>query len=475
MSYRRQLDLTDGVPDLAGRRVTVIGAGVAGLACAHHLKKRGVDAEVLERSNAAGGLSRSALYEDRYIVDFGPSAYQASSEVIASLARELSIDKLVIGDANLRHRIGVFRGGRVIAIPAGKVELLLSPIVSFGSKMKIVSRHLGMEGMTGSESLSEFVRLRLGEDVLENIVSPMTAWIAGADSDALEALSSIGWLVEGIGPNHALGGVHPPKGLKSLKPGVHSFRWGMGTMSARLEELLKGQVRCGCECSSIDLREDGGFIIGIEDGHKLLSADAVVVATPAAEAARLLKGISARLAEPLAEIPYSPIVVINLAFRSSDIPSESRASTIIVPRDEGIRMLGFQFTSRLFPGRCPAGQEMLTVLLGGARDASAIGLSDDDAVGAALDGLGRTIGVKAQPRFKNVRRIERAQPQYTIGHARRLAEIREAMSERPGLFLTGNYFFGISLSDTIAHSRAAADCAIEYLRDRFNPMRPRRP
>jgi oxygen-dependent protoporphyrinogen oxidase len=475
MSSHRQLDLTNGVPDLGGRKVIVIGAGVAGLTCAHHLKKRGVDAEVLERSRFAGGLSRSALYDDRYIVDFGPSAYQAGSEILASLVRELSIDNLVVGDADLRHRLGILRRGKVIAIPTSKAELMLSPIVSFGSKAKIISRHLAMDGMTGSESLSEFIKLRLGDDVLENIVAPMTAWIAGADSETLEAASSIGWLVEGIGPNRVLGAVRKTHGLKSLKPGVHSFRWGMGTIIARLEELLKGQVRCGCECSSMDLKEDGGFIIGIDDNHKLLSADAVIVATPAAEAAQLAQGISPRLAVPLAGIPYSPVVVVNLAFNSAEIPPDTRASTVLVPRGEGIRILGFTFTSRLFPGRCPAGQEMLTVLIGGACDEAAYDLTEEQAVRVALDGLGQTLGVSAQPKFTNARRIARAQPQYTIGHMRRLAEIREAMLECPGLFLTGNYFSGISLADTIAHARQAADRTVEYLRVRFNPMRPRRP
>ncbi len=474
MSSRQQLDLTNGVPNLGGRKVVVIGAGVAGLTCAHHLKKRGVDAEVLERSPFTGGLSRSALYDDRYIVDFGPSAYQAGSEILASLVRELSIDKLVVGDADLRHRLGILRKGRVIAIPTSKAELFLSPIVSLRSKTRIVSRHLAMDGMTGSESLSEFIRLRLGDDVLENIVAPMTAWIAGADSETLEAASSVGWLVEGIGPNRVLGAVRKTHGLKSLKPGVHSFRWGMGTISARLEELLKGQVRCECECSSMEVKEDGGFIIGINDSQKLLSADAVIVATPAAEASMLTRVVSRRVAGPLAEIPYSPMVVVNLAFNSTDIPSDVKASTILVPRGESIRILGFTLTSRLFPGRCPAGQEMLTVLLGGACDEAAYDLTDEKAVEEALDGLRHTIGVSAQPKFRNVRRIERAQPQYTIGHMRRLAEIREAMSECPGLFLTGNYFSGISLADTITHARAAADGAVEYLRVRFNPARPRR-
>jgi ribose 5-phosphate isomerase B len=51
------------------------------------------------------------------------------------------------------------------------------------------------------------------------------------------------------------------------------------------------------------------------------------------------------------------------------------------------------------------------------------------------------------------------------GIGRKVASVM--LSENiPGVFLTGSYFDGVSVSDTIAHARAEVDRVVEYLKAR---------
>jgi ferredoxin len=52
-------------PPLTGRRVAIVGAGPAGLAAAWHLRRFGVACTVFDRAEAAGGLLRTAIPEEK--------------------------------------------------------------------------------------------------------------------------------------------------------------------------------------------------------------------------------------------------------------------------------------------------------------------------------------------------------------------------------------------------------------------------
>jgi oxygen-dependent protoporphyrinogen oxidase len=51
----------------------------------------------------------------------------------------------------------------------------------------------------------------------------------------------------------------------------------------------------------------------------------------------------------------------------------------------------------------------------------------------------------------------RALPQYNVGHAQKVKEIREALNRLPGLGLAGNYLAGRSIGDCVDTGFQAAD------------------
>ncbi len=70
--------------------VVVVGAGLAGLACVTELQRRGVEARLLEASDAVGGRVRSDVV-DGHLCDVGfqllNPAYPALRELVDQIGR----------------------------------------------------------------------------------------------------------------------------------------------------------------------------------------------------------------------------------------------------------------------------------------------------------------------------------------------------------------------------------------------------
>lgn len=94
-------------PDLSGvrpsgRRVAIVGAGPAGLACADRLARRGIEAQVLDRHEEIGGLltfgippfklEKEVIATRRGVLEAMGVRFTLGTEVDASLARELTRD-----------------------------------------------------------------------------------------------------------------------------------------------------------------------------------------------------------------------------------------------------------------------------------------------------------------------------------------------------------------------------------------------
>lgn len=449
----------------AARRVAVIGAGIAGLAAAHCLRRRGVDVDILERARHAGGAVRSVLKEDRYLLELGPNAFLASAEPMLKLARELSIDPQIVGTPGTSSRRFIRARGRMHELPTGPLAFLTSGLLSPWGKLRLLAEVGVRSRSEGEETLAGFVTRRAGREVLENIVDPFVSGVWAGDPKRLEAKSVLPKLVE---VERECGSVL--RGMKRLsgdvpKRGLLSFRWGMGTMTARLEEEMKSRLRLGHPAASIERTKGGLFRVRAE-GRPSAEFDAVIVAAPAPAAAAILAELDPEMATPLAAISYAPVAVVHTAFAERDLPGPIEGFGVLIARGEGIRLLGSIWSSSIFPGRCPKGEALLTNFIGGATDPEAADLSDEEISAEVLAGLKEAMAITAKPLRTFVKRVGQAIPQYTVGHGGRIRRIRERIEGLPGVFLTGSYMDGVSVSDTIAHARAEADRALAYLKQR---------
>jgi oxygen-dependent protoporphyrinogen oxidase len=98
----------------------------------------------------------------------------------------------------------------------------------------------------------------------------------------------------------------------------------------------------------------------------------------------------------------------------------------------------------------------MRVMIGGAHDPEAIELDDGSLLAIAAAELETTMGLTAAPCLSRVYRHPLGIAQYVRGHQAHLDTIHERLGERPGLWVTGSSFHGISMNACIEQAAARA-------------------
>jgi protoporphyrinogen/coproporphyrinogen III oxidase len=81
-----------------------------------------------------------------------------------------------------------------------------------------------------------------------------------------------------------------------------------------------------------------------------------------------------------------------------------------------------------------------------------------------VDGeIGRVLSITGPPAEQAVWRLEKALPQYNLGHSKRTDAIAQDLARVPGLFLAGNYLEGPSIGDCVTQGFKTAEAVRNYL------------
>src|SRR5256885_14685359 len=122
----------------------------------------------------------------------------------------------------------------------------------------------------------------------------------------------------------------------------------------------------------------------------------------------MLADIDAELAERIAGIAYSRVVVVGLGYRRVDVPGDLNGFGYLAPQRTRRDLLGVQWCSSIFPDRAPPGAVLLRALAGGWHRPEVVDWDDARLLGAARAELRLALGVAAEPVFDHVRRRGRA-------------------------------------------------------------------
>jgi len=439
--------------------VLVIGAGAAGLAAACESERNGRQVQVVYAGDLPGGVMGSDRI-DGFLVEHGPNTFQIKAGM-RSFVRDHGLDDVLTRATPASRKRFVFRDGGLLPVPMDPVSLVRTPLLSARGKLRLLAEPFIRAGDPSGESVADFCSRRLGSEVVSGLIGPFLTGVYAGDETRLgveavfPALADLereyGSLVRGgIARLLRRSGERGLPGTWSAPDGLGNFA---GHLAAGLAQPPLGQTR------AVALRHDGdAWVVNVcgPGGESTLRAESVIVATPASQAAQLLRGVDADAADVCDSVEYAPVVSVSLGVDPREVREVIEGFGFIVPRDAGLGLLGCLFMSRLFPGRAPEGRELLQCLMGGVRWPEAVEFPDDALRDRLHQELDQSLGLRGEPEMLAIYRWPQAVPQPDVSHVRRIAGLQQRLAQRPGLAVAGSYLTGVAVSDTFESGVRAA-------------------
>lgn len=479
----------------AGPRVVVVGAGIAGLAAAYALRRDGppgLRVTVLDGAGQLGGKLRASPFAGLE-VDEGAETFLTRVPEAAQLAAAAGLGEDLVHPVT--NAAGVVVGGSVRPLPAGTLLGVPADLAALRAAgvlsepaLAAVQAEPGRPGepLTGDVSVGEYVGRRLGREVVDRLVDPLLGGVYAGRADRLSLRATVPALAE------RLGSPPGPEGVPSLVaaarsalapgsgptgPAFASLRGGLGRLPAAVARAAAADVRLGLPVRRIDRLADGPdggpggglagagrfrLVAGPVSDPTELTADAVVVAVPAAKAAPLLAGLAPAAAADLAAIEYASIAIVTLGFAAAAVTRPPAGSGLLVPAAEGTAVKAVTYSSAKWSHLAGGEVLVLRASVGRHGDERVLHRDDADLVGLVAAEVAALTGLAA-PVTDRVSRWGGALPQYGVGHTDRVARIRAAVAAVPGLAVCGAAYEGVGVPACIRSGSAAAAAVLADL------------
>lgn len=400
------------------KKISVIGAGFAGLTLSFRLAELGFEVDLYEKSSRVGGLLGTET------TSFGLAEQAANALIRTQRAEKLFADLQLesVRPLEASKKRFIFRK-KPSSWPLTFLEtlgLIFKVAPKFMFKRETLKPHAG-------ETLKNWGLSRLGAAPTNFLLEPAMQGIYACESTNLSASLILGPL---FNKNREKYG-----GLLTGKNGMQDL------IDALERKILEKGVRLHLN-SDVQLSDLQG---------------PVVVCSSASAAAQITKSLHPALSQTLSRIRMSSVVSVKAFFDQAQ--TKFAGFGCLIPRvGVPFKTLGVLMNTYIFPNRDKFYNE--TWILGGAQADSILAMGDLEIVHTIQSERQEFLKCKANLAYTKIDRWEKALPAYDVELEKVLQEI-----ELPkDLYLHGNYLGGLGLSKILERGdKLAQELAGKYV------------
>jgi len=392
---------------MARHDVIAIGGGVSGCAFAAHASRAGRSALILERAPRIGGCLHTERMPSGFWLELGAHTCYNSYGALLELLEGCGL----LGELQARAKpVMRFLDGEAL-VPGQNLGALLR-LLDKGELLGSLPRLLGAS-QEGETVYSYYGRI-VGKRNYARVIGPVLSAVPSQSADGF--------------PADMLFKKRPRR-----KEILRSFtlRGGLRAFPEAVARLPRVTARTGAAVESVEA-VPGGWAVRLEDGSRE-ECEALAVATPPGEAARLLRGAAPEVAAQAARVREVVVDTLGVVVRAEAVSHLPRA-TFLIPLDDRFHSVvtrdvvpdperrGFAFHFK--PGLGP---------------------------GERLGRAARVLGIdpsKAEAAFER----RTVLPSPVLGHREVVREIDRLLAGTR-LAVTGNWFAGLSIEDCVQRSR----------------------
>lgn len=478
-------------------RVAVVGGGIAGLIAAWDLARAGAAVQIFEAGDRLGGAI-GAHVMGGVAYDAGAEAFATRSPVVPKLLQELGLDEQVVSPQHnaawlqLPDLAAPLPATGILGIPADPMAPDVVAILGAAQARRAAedlttsmqSWAEAAETRAGQITLGEVVRDRMGQAVLDRLVTPIVSGVHSADPDDLDMNNAAPGLFDAMLREGSL--ARAVALVKSKAPpgsAVNSLYGGLNRLVGALEEEL---LRLGAEirlntpvtdlaalAAGTGPRADQGTGLGTgpEVGQGADRPDHVILALDAPSAVQLVSGLvdldgldltgltpagvpvtgaqaesSMTTATQTAGAPDAGrgVALVSMILDAPELDEHPRGTGVLVaPQVDAVAAKAMTHISSKWEWADTAvthahgpGHHVVRLSYGrvGQTHQDALGAesSDEQLLAAATADVGALFGLPIEPEQileTSVIRWRKALPQTSAGHAERIAALRERLAQ----------------------------------------------
>ncbi len=419
------------------KRYIILGGGIAGLASARELVRRGYEVVVLEKNIEVGGLARTLVF-DGFRFDIGGHRFHSNNDDVVNWVKELlGSDLLTV------PRISHIRmGKRYVAYPLEFPGALrtFDPLTAAG----MVISYLLVKFQKKKEvelSFEDWVVSRFGWGLYNVYFKPYTEKVWGIPTSELSAM----WAAQRIGIPSLAQAVYrmffPGRGKNRPKTIINEFyypRLGFGMITDKLREIIEAagnQVIGGATVKTVN--PDIGLVTyELNGAHHEVQGDVIISTLPLNLMLKMLPSDSGA-AEVLSnyKLDYRDLIIVDLALKRQNVSNDSwtyfPAKELVFGRTHEPK----NWSSEMVPS---PDVTSLAVEIFATRGETVWEMKDDEIVNKVveqMDGIGL---IKKSELIKGwVFRVPFGYPVYRVGYEKGLKAVRDFLMRYPNLHLVG--------------------------------------